>query len=273
MMEMTITTENHLNKRGLIFRGCPIIYKGDAVFFKCGNIWREELQCEEGVTYTSYGIGEKPRFYGSQENGADAQRWILWHEDPTVKKIWKYHKDIYDCGGIVFNDGKSHANRVFSYWNGKMYTYTDNHNQLFNPDDGLKYDLQFYSTFDVQNRTLPIYVYNEDSTGPLYLRCDAGNPGKIFQSIEFQTALSKEAGYAGIIKAANDCVIDNLSVRYGVSRGIATHEASHVLIQNCEVAWIGGGTHEINLSGYIPVSGEELVLRGVITPLKIVMFM
>jgi hypothetical protein len=235
---------------------------GDAVFFERGGIWREELQCADGVTYSAYGSGDKPCFYGSQENGTGADKWSLWQESKSGEKIWKFYKDVSDCGGIVFNDGKSHANRVFSYWDGSRYVFMKNQKRPFDIAKGLEYDLQFYSTFNPSKIKMPIYVYNEDSRGPLYLRCDAGNPGTIYTSIEFQTAPKPEAGYCGIIKAAQGCVIDNLCVKYGISRGIAAHQNSNVIIQNCEVGWIGGGTHEINGSGYIPVSGEGIGIEG-----------
>ena len=47
---------------------------GDGVFFKRGDLWRiQPIICKDGVTYSAYGEGEKPRIYASQENaiGAD----------------------------------------------------------------------------------------------------------------------------------------------------------------------------------------------------------
>ncbi len=37
---------------------------GDCVRFRRGDIFRGQLECKPCVTYTGYGEGEKPRFYG-----------------------------------------------------------------------------------------------------------------------------------------------------------------------------------------------------------------
>lgn len=58
---------NHAGKNGRL-------KSGDAVFFERGGLWRGYLDCAEGVTYSAYGQGEKPRIYGSPENGADPNK-------------------------------------------------------------------------------------------------------------------------------------------------------------------------------------------------------
>lgn len=102
-----------------------VIKSGDGIFLERGGLWRGSINCwgVEGVTYSAYGIGEKPRIYGSLENGAGAAKWILWYEKKGVK-IWKFYKDISDCGGIVFNNGKSYgwsSNKHYHTWIDKTY--------------------------------------------------------------------------------------------------------------------------------------------------------
>lgn len=47
------------------------------VLFERGGLWRGQLSTVEGVTYSAYGEGEKPRFYGSPENGTGESKWSL----------------------------------------------------------------------------------------------------------------------------------------------------------------------------------------------------
>jgi hypothetical protein len=236
---------------------------GDAIFFERGGIWRGELSCTDGVTYSAYGTGEKPKIYGSKENGSGSEKWMLWYEGEDGKKIWKYNNKLTDCGGIVFNDGKSYASRVYAYWNGKKYVFDDNRKAAFNIKLALKSDLTFYSYFDLKGKALPVKTYDLDTTGDLYLRCDKGNPGKLYHSIEFQTTARPASGYIGLIKGDKGIgfTIDNLCVMYALCRGITTSIGRNVVIQNCEVGWIGGDTHEIN-DWEIAVAGEGIGIEG-----------
>lgn len=59
---------------------------GDTVCFRRGDVFRGYVYAHAGVRYTAYGSGEKPRIYGSPEDGV---------------KIWKFHTTLQDCGGII----------------------------------------------------------------------------------------------------------------------------------------------------------------------------
>lgn len=49
----------------------PLEY-GDAVFFERGGVWRNTtVETKEGVTYSAYGEGAKPRICASPGNGGD----------------------------------------------------------------------------------------------------------------------------------------------------------------------------------------------------------
>ena len=53
-------------------------YSGDGVLFKRGDIWRgKTVQTMPGVSYGAYGTGDKPKFYGWDENMADVALWEL----------------------------------------------------------------------------------------------------------------------------------------------------------------------------------------------------
>lgn len=69
---------------------------GDVVHFKSGNIWREQLIPKSGakgnpITYTSYGTGAKPSFYGSMSKSSPDD----WTEEST--NIWTLNKKIYNA--------------------------------------------------------------------------------------------------------------------------------------------------------------------------------
>lgn len=253
-----------------------VIKSGDGVFLERGGLWRGSIMCwgVDGVTYSAYGEGEKPRIYGSPEDGAGATKWTLWYAKNGVK-IWRFYKDISDCGGIVFNDGESYATRVFSYWNGKQTLSCKDYKTKFNIALELKYDLQFYSTFDLSKYQIPFGVHDVDSNGPIYLRCDKGNPGVLYKTIEFQSSVQPAAGYTGIIFGGNDIVIDNICVMYRSTMGLDRSGGNNVTYQNCEVAWVGGGSHIIGAGAasdepwmsvykepFVPTSGEGIRLEG-----------
>lgn len=218
---------------------------GDAVFFERGSLWRSEyLYCRSGITYSAYGQGEKPRFYGSPENGASEDKWELSYTGKNGEKIWTYYKNIGECGGVIFNEGKAYAPRVYGWWNGKQYVCFDNPSKTFNVNEALNKDLQFACEIDYSGNDFPIHAYDLNLKGKLYLRCDAGNPGAIYQSIEFET--SDVTGWMGILSGCDSTgyVVDNLCVRYYGKAGIQTSpEMSNNIVQNCEVGWGGNCIH------------------------------
>ena len=96
---------------------------GDAVFFERGGVWRNTtVETKEGVTYSAYGEGAKPRICASPENGGDSTLWSLWWEGENGENIWLYHRDMPDCGAIVLNE-EIVAQKVLGYWSGKEFLH------------------------------------------------------------------------------------------------------------------------------------------------------
>ena len=235
---------------------------GDAVFFRRGDVWRAvQVNSQPGVTYSAYGEGEKPGLYGSEENGGGAEKWSLWYEGEDGRKIWVYYRPMLDCGAIYLGEDLA-AEKVQAFWNGQTYQVlsdmwlTDQTEQAaedqatlpeFDPAVHLTEDLTFFSqASNGLPDTLPIYLlgwvdagereqYCLTADGPLYLRCDQGNPGELYGDIEF---LSPYAPFDGV---RDDVVIDNLCVLY-TGRNILSvaPECEGVLVQNCELGWGGG---------------------------------
>lgn len=250
---------------------------GDAVFFERGGLFRGWIDCAVGVTYSAYGTGEKPKIYGSSEDGSGAEKWELWY-DQNGAKIWKYYRDVTEVGNIVFDDGDSYATRIYSYYNGERWVVSGANQKPFDVAENLKDDLTFYSTYDLSRAELERYAAQMGGTayadtihkaGPLYLRCDAGNPGAIYQGIEFHQMPEDMNGYIGLVTPAGDNVIDNLCIKYCMVNGIAIYgsdnensDNNNNVIQNCEVAWTGGTQHDLNRpEGDVMVCGEAIVFK------------
>lgn len=235
---------------------------GDAVFFRRGDVWRAvQVESRPGVTYSAYGEGEKPGLYGSVENGGGAEKWSLWYEGEDGRKIWVYYKSMLDCGAIYLKENLA-SEKVQSFWNGQTYQVlsnlwnTDQTEQAaedqaampeFDPVVHLTKDLTFFSQASSGlPDTLPIYLlgwvdtngreqYCLTADGPLYLRCDQGNPGELYGEMEF---LSPYAPFDGV---RDDVVIDNLTLRYtGRNLLSVAPECGGVLVQNCDLGWSGG---------------------------------
>ena len=238
---------------------------GDAVLFKRGDLWRGGLITQTGVTYSSYGTGEKPRIYGSPEDGAGAEKWSL--VDGT-DNIWVYYRDMNDVGEIVFNGGDRYACRVyfsFDIETKEYYRYNSTTIQ-FDLKTELDENLKFFSKANSKYETkeedrgdgLSYYksgtpaVSDFGCTGKLYLRCDEGNPGEVFQEIEFCTLTyaPNKANYGHIVTGAlNNVTIDNLCLRYGGVHGIGGGDNNGLTVRNCEIGWIGGNVHAWVLFG------------------------
>lgn len=127
-----------------------LLKPGDAVLFERGGVWRltSAIKCKEGITYGSYGSGEKPTFYGSPYNYAVADYW-----NPSNRQnVWKVTIADSDIGLAVFNHGEMVGVKKL---NG-IIALEKNGDYYFNQ--------------------------KQDT---LYLYCDKGNPGKAYSDIEF----------------------------------------------------------------------------------------
>ncbi len=219
---------------------------GDGVFFQRGGLWRGFLKCKDNITYSAYGEGNKPKLYGSPENGASPDKWKLLE---GTKNIWVFYKDMYDTGGIVFNNGKSWAARREAYWDGSKYVDVVTRKPI---DIKKLENLTLFSAVDYTGYSSEEARFELCKQGKLYLRCDAGNPGSIYNSIEF-LCLDDSGGTEFLIQGADGNIIDNLCVMYSNGTGIMLCRNSTA--QNCEVGWLGGAV--MNFLTF----GEECILR------------
>lgn len=233
--------------------GKGFLKKGDIVYLKRGDVWQgESIVTVEGVTYSAYGKGPKPIIESSPVDGCNPEDWELY-SNVQGKKIWKYKDDVEEVAGIYFNDGESYATRAFGWWVNDHYenlTFTNTDYDTYSTDSWevklkggkqtvkgcLKKDLMFCYMADYTGVDYPINI--EDYKGPVYLRCDRGNPAEVYDSVKFVS------GYNNPTDLCSNVCLDNISVRYFLQYGIGldiTKGYHDFVVQNCEVAY--GGNH------------------------------
>jgi len=220
------------------------LQSGDGVFFERGGLWRGQLFAKEGVTYAAYGEGNKPKFYSWKENLADPSLWELYDKEHN---IWKYTDTILDAGTLVFNEGERHSRKLIPSYNkyGK-FVCRDNEQKEFVMAEEMTQNLDIFCNFAKNLTTVPSKgenfpipdMYSKyDPSGELFLRCDEGNPGEVFDSIEANERIA-------LIRVSehNNVRIDNLCLKYcGVHAvSAAGIRNTGLRVTNCEIGWIGG---------------------------------
>ncbi len=198
---------------------------GDAVLLRRGDLWRGYIKSKNGVTYSAYGKGEKPKIYGSLCDAAKEGKWIAT-ETPNV---YIYDMELpNDIGTLVFNDGASCAVKVLKEKLQDGLTVHLGTKEPFTDYRDLKVDLEFYHDYKDAKR--------------LYLYSSKGNPAKRFKSIELLVKTN-------IIYAKDNVTIDNLCLKYSGAHGIGSGTTKGLTVTNCEIGWIGGSIQGENLYG------------------------
>ncbi len=215
-------------------------YPGKAyVLFERGGIWRGQISAKPNKVYSAYGEGAKPALYGGPSDGAVPEKWTLME---GTDNIWIYKDHMIDSGTLVFNGGEQVAYKeIPSYVDGKFVTRADNTVE-FDIVKALDVDLDFFHKAD-SVLTNNAYPTSGTATGEIYLRCDAGNPGEVFDSIEF---VPRRNGFA---IAGDDVTIDNFTIKYIGAHGIGSGTRKNLVVTNCEIGWIGGGIQSYAANG------------------------
>ena len=216
---------------------------GDGVLFRRGDLWRGlAVEAMAGVSYGAYGSGNKPKFYGWVEDMADAS---LWELTDAVHNIWKYTKPIPDPGTLVFNNGETHSRKLIPSFRNLQFVCREDESKPFVMENEMTKDLDLFWHFDrvLVNETskgetfpVPAMANVKIFNGALYLRCDKGNPGDVYESIE---AIGRDVAF----RLDENCniTVDNICMKFlcfGVRAGGECVKGLHVT--NCEIGWIGG---------------------------------
>ena len=213
---------------------------GDAVLFECGSEFRERVQLISGVTYATYGEGEKPVFYGS----INASQKNLWREVSGVSNLYQYNGTISasdDIGSIVFNGGEAWGikiQEIYKWVDGKI-SWTENKSlALTNASNGLKTFDKIPSFTLSDGKDLGKYgkidlAYFQDGT-KLYLYSTEGNPAERFSSIELSSHVRVFYG-----NNISNVTIANINF-FGGSFAIRTQVCDNLVVKNCGFEFIGG---------------------------------
>lgn len=218
---------------------------GDGVLFRRGDIFRGYVPTVyDGVTYAAYGEGAKPVLCAGDKDYAKSELWEIYDEK---NNIWKLTEKILDVGTLVFNHGEYHAKKLFpTFTEQGSFVCREDESKLFDVRDELVDDLDLYWHFDERLTTFPdkegcfpVPAVN-DGYGELYLRCNAGNPGEVYDSVE--ALARRHMFYVGRCK---DVKFDNLCIKYVGMHGIAgAWDVKGLTVSNCEFGWIGGTIHQ-----------------------------
>lgn len=175
---------------------------GDGVFFRRGDIFRGQLLTKNGVTYSAYGEGDKPRIYGSARNYAGSDFW----KKTDVENVWVSSEEFAkDVGLIVFDEGKA--------W---TYKKVDGIGDF---DGTLRSDLEMYHS----KQDKRVYLYSVSDPNTRYSSCEIA------------------PGQHGITGTGYNVVLDNLCVKYVGAHGVFYGDKTRGLtVKNCEFGWIGG---------------------------------
>ncbi len=257
---------------------------GDGVFFERGSIFYPErygknmavtLDLIDDVTYGAYGTGPKPQFTHALDFGAVRSdegatgTWLptewdhVWLLDDDVG-FWEDENDDSrgqksSCGNLVINHGEYVGVRMLSTGQNpghdviepffspsdktKYYGYMCNGKEWFecggtpmtNPGTALTHNLE-YITDNVEHK--------------LYMYCDMGNPGDVFDDIKVSTEgyvitvtgsvwEDPAEGVSISSKDQHGKRLDNLSILYSGTHG-AMLAGDGLVVSNCEIGWCGG---------------------------------
>lgn len=228
--------------------------EGDAVLFERGGLFRGQIKTKPGVTYSAYGIGSKPKIYGYNENCAIPEKWELVD---SKAMIWRYTDETLDIGLILLDDKIPALKLIPDYRNGNFYL-RGCPDTVFDPSVHLKEDLSYYHHHVVvsSNPANP-----EANLGPrgghVYLKCEKGNPGEVFSSIEFSPRYNLFQ-----IGGNNNVKIDNLCIKFAGCHGVGAGTCDGLSVKNCEIGWIGGCIQYYTPGGSVVPFGNGVEIYG-----------
>ncbi len=184
------------------------------ILFERGGLWRGRVTPpHDYITYSAYGKGKKPMFYGSMRNYADPSLW----EKTEYENVWRTTACGANVGIIAFN----HSDEYGRY-DELLGIRSIKGTAGINGPESLKRNFQFFS-----NLVEP----------ELFLYCTFGNPGEVFESIEIGERINI-FGHASHIKVDNVCV--KFTGAHGVGVGRCDSIMQDYVVQNSIFAYLGG---------------------------------
>ncbi len=185
------------------------------ILFERGGLWRGFIKVpHSGITYSAYGVGMKPRLYGSNRNYAHPSCW----KKSEYENVWYTDQCTKNVGLVAINHSE-----VLGKYDEIMCNRNIVGKDGFEGPKDLKGEYNFYG--DVEN---PV----------CYLYCDKGNPGEVYESIELGEGFTL---ISPTPNAHEGLVFDNLCIKFVGCHGIAgLGGRKNVTVQNCVFAYLGG---------------------------------
>ncbi len=167
---------------------------------------------------------------------------------------------ILDVGTLVFDDGAAHSRKLIpNFIDGKFYLRDDIQKE-FDMVAEMTEDLDLFCDYREVKEGNKVPIINGESFGDLYLRCDKGNPGELYSSIEPLLRFNLI-----VVKSHKGVTIDNLCIKYVGAHGIGGGGfVSDLTVTNCEFGWIGGGIqfYDVNQNGRVTRYGNAIEIYG-----------
>ncbi len=139
---------------------------GDAVLFERGGLWRiawrEGINLPSGVTMGAYGVGDKPKFYGSLKNYADNSLW-----EKVGENLYKLFLHGGNAGIMVFDDVAALGVKKWS-----LNEVKQNYDFFY---EGETEDLYFYYDGDIENDFKSIEIGQRENLITLNSGCTVDN--------------------------------------------------------------------------------------------------
>lgn len=177
--------------------------EGCLVLFRRGDIFREQLLAQSGVSYSAYGTGPKPKIFAAYDGKSDAM-WVKTERE----NIWCFDKTLPDAdiATIVVNDGEKYGEKRFNFLELK--------NQL---------DFVFCSNLSEEEPNQKLYVYSTD------------NPAEFYKSID----ISRKMSIINMPNHSHDIRFKNIEFGYGhdVFDVIC---GKNISMSYCVCGWSGG---------------------------------
>lgn len=211
----------------------------DGVMFRRGDVWRGSISTREGVTYSAYGRGAKPRIYGSPCDAAVEGEWLA----TDVPNVYMYSKELSnDVGTLVFNGGEAGcAFKVIKVLRNGLPALHIDTGEVFESYRDLKRDLDMYHDYRDKKR--------------IYLCSTEGSPAERFESIELLT-------YGNVFRATDGVHIDNICMKYCGAHAVGAGTTKGLKVTNCELGWIGGSIQFENPVGAPTRFGNAIEIYG-----------
>lgn len=165
-----------------------------------------------------------------------------------------------------FNEGQRHSRKLIPSYLGGQFVCRNAPDVAFDLRREMTENLDIFCKCDEQMTTepsrgecFPVPKMGPDSLGELYLRCDEGNPGEVFDSIEL---LARR--HLVVVRENANVHIDNLCLKYTGEHAVTAGGScvKGLRVTHCEIGWIGGSIqHYLGTDPKYPQGGRGTVTR------------